>query len=84
MAGKNQVASPWLSGINSAAAYAHMNVHEMRRLVKSGAVVSRMKPVYSEGSRPKGVLVYAPSIDELIMQQPSGACEMAQRLSQVS
>ena len=73
-----QVISPWLEGIPQAAAYAAMNEGEMRRLVKSGAITSRMKPEREDGTRPRGLLIYAPSIDALLMEQPSGACEVAQ------
>lgn len=75
--------SPWLSGIPNAAAYAHLRKGTMRRLVKSGAIVSRLKPKDENGKRPRGVLVYAPSIDEYLMSQDSGACEMAQAFSLV-
>ena len=72
--------SPWLGGIPQAAAYAHMRTCEMRRLVKSGAIVSRRKPEDEDGNRPRGVLVYAPSIDALLMEQPSGAAPIAESL----
>ena len=77
--------SPWLDGIPKAAAYARMRESRMRRLVKGGTITSRQKPEDPlTGKRPRGVLVYAPSIDEFLMAQPSGACEMAQALSSVS
>ena len=75
-----QVASPWLEGVPQAAAYAHIGKDEMRRLVKGGAVISRLKPEREDGTRPRGVLIYAPSIDALIMAQPSGECEAARAL----
>lgn len=70
---KSAAQSPWLNGIVAAASYACMRESEMRRLVKSDAVVSRLKPKGADGKRPRGVLVYAPSIDEFLMSQPSGA-----------
>lgn len=75
--------SPWINGIKQAAAYAHMDINEMRRLVKGGVVTSRKRPVTSDGKRPRGVLVYAPSIDALLMEQPSGAAPIAQALRAV-
>lgn len=75
-----KVISPWLNGVPEAASYASMGEGEMRKLVKSGAVTSRLKPERADGTRPRGVLVYAPSIDALIMAQPSGACEAASAL----
>lgn len=72
--------SPWLNGVPDAALYAAMSKDEMRRLVKSGAVESHMRPEREDGTRPRGVLVYAPSIDALIRAQPSGACEAARAL----
>ena len=75
-----QASSPWLNGVPQAAKYACMDAHEMRRLVKSGAVESHLKPEREDGTRPRGVLVWAPSIDALIMAQPSGACEAASAL----
>ena len=73
--------SPWLNGIPVAAGYAHMRESQMRRLVKSGKILSRQKPADEGGKRPRGVLVFAPSIDKFLMEQPSGACEMAQAMS---
>ena len=75
-----QVTSPWLEGVPQAAAYAHIGKDEMRRLVKSGAITSRLKPTREDGKRPRGVLIYAPSIDALIMEQPSGAAPIAESL----
>ena len=73
--------SPWLAGVPEAAAYAHMGKDQMRVLVKSGSVESHLKPVNPlTGKRPVGVLVYAPSIDAFLMEQPSGACEVAQAM----
>jgi hypothetical protein len=81
MAAANQVPTPWLHGVPDAAKYAGLGKDLMRALVKSGQVLSRKKPKDPvTGRRPIGVLVYAPSIDALLMEQPSGACEMAQRL----
>jgi hypothetical protein len=76
-----QISSPWLNGVAKAALYASMDKNEMRRLVKSGVIVSRKHPKREDGTRPRGVLVWAPSIDKLIMEQPSGACEVAARLA---
>ena len=75
-----KVISPWLNGVPEAAEYACLRKDEMRRLVKSGLVTSRLKPEREDGTRPRGVLVWAPSIDALIMAQPSGACEAASAL----
>lgn len=76
----NRSGSPWLNGVPDAAVYASMRTDEMRRLVKSGAVESHLKPVREDGTRPRGVLVYAPSIDALLMEQPSGAAPIAESL----
>ncbi len=76
----NRSGSPWLNGVPDAAAYASMRTDEMRRLVKSGAVESHLRPEREDGTRPRGVLVYAPSIDALIMAQPSGAAPIAESL----
>ena len=75
-----QVDSPWLAGVDNAALYAGIGKDDMRVLVKSGIVTSRLKPKRADGTRPRGLLVYAPSIDELILQQPSGAAQVAQAL----
>ena len=80
---RRSVSSPWLNGIQAAAGYAHMREGCMRRLVKGNVIVSRMKPKDESGRRPRGVLVYAPSIDEYLMSQPSGACEMALAMSEL-
>ena len=79
-----RVATPWLGGIEEAAAYARMGQGEMRRLVKSGAVLSRLKPQRADGTRPVGTLIYAPSIDELLMDQPSAAAPLAQAVGAVA
>lgn len=76
--------TPWLAGVPEAAAYAHMSKDEMRRLVKGKKVESHKKPKREDGTRPRGILVYAPSIDEYLRKQPSGANEIAQALSAVS
>lgn len=76
----NRSGSPWLEGVPQAAMYAAMNEGEMRKLVKSGAVESHLKPEREDGTRPRGILIYAPSIDALLMQQPSGACEAAKAM----
>lgn len=73
--------TPWPNGIPEAAAYAHLRESEMRRLVRGEMVESRKKPRREDGTRPRGVLVYAPSIDEYLRKQPSGANEIAQALS---
>ena len=70
----------WLNGIPEAAAYAHLRQSDMRRLVKSGAVLSRLKPKDATGKRSRTVLVDALSIDELILAQPSGANDVAMAL----
>lgn len=72
--------SPWLNGIPQAAAYAHMRESEMRKLVKSEVITSRLKPKDESGKRPRGVLVYAPSIDKYLLSQPSGASSISQAL----
>ena len=72
--------SPWLNGIPQAAAYAHMRESEMRKLVKSEVITSRLKPKDESGKRPRGVLVYAPSVDAYLLSQPSGANSIAQAL----
>ena len=76
--------TPWLNGIPEAAAYAHLRESEMRRLVKGKQVKSRKKPKNAEGKRPRGVLVWAPSIDQLIDAQPSGASEVAEAMASAS
>ena len=76
--------TPWINGIPDAAAYAHMREGEMRRLVKDKTIESHKRPKNEDGKRPRGVLVYAPSIDEYLRKQPSGANEIAQALSAVS
>ena len=75
--------SPWLNGIRDAAQYAHMRESDMRRLVKSEVIASRLKPQDESGRRPRGVLVYAPSVDEYLLSQPSGASRIAQSLRSV-
>lgn len=75
--------SPWLNGIRDAAQYAHMRESDMRRLVKSEVIASRLKPQDESGKRPRGVLVYAPSVDEYLLSQPSGASRIAQSLRSV-
>lgn len=72
--------SPWLNGVPQAAEYACLRESEMRRLVKSGAIESRLKPKDKDGKRPRGVLVYAPSIDKYLLSQPSGASSISQAL----
>lgn len=67
--------SPWLNGIPESAKYAHMSISNMRRLVKNGTILSRKKPADENGKTPRGLLVYAPSIDEYLMSQESGACD---------
>ena len=73
--------SPWLDGIPNAALYAHMRESRMRKLVKGKVIVSRKKPKREDGTRPRGILVFAPSIDAFLLRQPSGACEMARAMS---
>ena len=73
--------TPWLNGVSEAAAYAHMRESEMRRLVKDKTIESHKRPKNEDGKRPRGVLVYAPSIDEYLRKQPSGASEVAEALS---
>lgn len=80
MAEKRSLWTRWLNGIPEAAAYAHLRQSDMRRLVKSGAVLSRMKPKDASGKRSRTVLVDALSIDELILAQPSGANDVAMAL----
>lgn len=80
----SQIMSPWLNGIPAAAKYAHMRESRMRKLVKSEAVVSRRKPKDEDGNVPRGVLVFAPSIDEYLMGQPSGATSISQALHSTS
>lgn len=75
--------SPWLNGIRDAAQYAHMRESDMRRLVKSEVIASRLKPQDESGKRPRGVLVYAPSVDEYLLSQPSGASRITQSLRSV-
>ena len=75
--------SPWLNGIRDAAHYAHMRESEMRKLVKSEVITSRLKPQDKDGRRPRGVLVYAPSVDEYLLSQPSGASSISQALQSV-
>lgn len=75
--------SPWLNGIPDAARYAHMRESEMRKLVKSEVITSRLKPQDKDGGRPRGVLVYAPSIDKYLLSQPSGASSISQALQSV-
>lgn len=72
--------SPWLNGIRDAAQYAHMRESDMRRLVKSEVITSRLKPQDKDGRRPRGVLVYAPSVDEYLLSQPSAANSISQAL----
>lgn len=80
-----EIRSPWLAGVPEAATYAHLGKDHMRVLVKSGAITSRQKPINPlTGKRPKGFLVYAPSIDAFLLEQPSGACEAASALQSVS
>ncbi len=71
--GQNRVTSPWLNGVVEAAAYARVRESTMRRYINVGKVVSRLKLPDEDGRRPRGLYVYAPSIDQLILEQPSGA-----------
>ena len=68
-----RVASPWLSGIEEAAKYARVRESTMRLYVSTGKVISRCKLPDRDGHIPRGLLIYAPSIDQLILDQPSGA-----------
>lgn len=69
----SRVTSPWLNGIAEAAQYARTRESVMRRYVNTGEVVSRRRLPDEDGHVPRGLLVYAPSIDQLILSQPSGA-----------
>lgn len=80
--GRNR--SPWLHGAAMAAAYAGIGERDMRRLIATNRVISRQKPARDDGSVPRGLLIYAPSIDELILEQPSGANSVALALEEVS
>lgn len=80
--GRNK--SPWLHGAAMAAAYAGIREPDMRRLIATNKVISRRKPPREDGSVPRGLLIYAPSIDELILEQPSGANVVALALEEVS
>lgn len=71
--GRIRVTSPWLNGVAEAAEYARTRESTMRQYVKSGKVVSRKRLPDEYGKTPRGLLIYAPIIDELILSQPSGA-----------
>ena len=76
--------SPWLHGAVMAAAYAGIGERDMRKLIAAEKVISRQKPPRDDDSVPRGLLIYAPSIDQLILEQPSGANIIAQALEEVS
>lgn len=72
------IQTPWLNGVEQAARYASVRTSTMRQLIATEQVLSRKKLPDASGHVPRGVLVYAPSIDQLIFAQPSGATSVQQ------